>query len=236
MSVLLRLTVLLALGLSLPALAQAECDDAFLECKDDCVIEFGGSVRVEMKKRYDKCMKRCVKTVNRCTERVLETKNNQLDEGALDGTTGSDEVDKDNLPTRTAGKKKKAAEAPADDGAPADDEPAPKKEALREEEVPRSNRTSLKTDPRDEPAPARRAEEPPPARREEPAVKKEPVIELKLSPRREEDDLRDDRPRPAEAPKQAAVEDEPPPPPKKREKKEEPPKKKEEDHDDLRFY
>lgn len=234
----LRFTVLLALCGALPALAQAECDDAFLECKDDCVIEFGGSVRVEMKKRYDKCMKKCVKTVNRCTERVLETKNNQLDEGALEGTTGSDEVDKDGLPNRTAGKKKKAvATEPAADDAAADEEPARKKEALREEEVPRSNRTSLKTDPRDEPAPAKR-DEPPPAKKEEPAAKakSEPVIEMKLAPRKEEDDLRDDRPRPAEPAKKAAVEDEPPPPPKRREKKEEPPKKKEEDHDDLRFY
>ncbi len=216
----LRFTLPLTLCLATAALAQAECDDTFLECKDDCVIEFGGSVRVEVKKRYDKCMKKCVKGVNRCTERTLETKNSGLDEGALDGTVGSDEVDKDKLPTRTSGKKKKVAAEPRADDEAASDEPVAMKEALREDELPRSNRTSLKTD---EPAP--------------PPAKKDDVIEVKRSPRKEGEDLRDDRPRP-EAPKQqAVVEDAPPPPPKRREEKpKEPPKKKEEDHDDLRFY
>jgi hypothetical protein len=226
----LRLTLPLALCLALAAHAQAECDDAFLECKDDCVVEFGGSVRVEMKKRYEKCMKKCVKVANRCTERSLETKNNALDEGALDGTVTSDQVDKDNLPTRTAGKKKRAPEArTAEDDAA--DEPVKPKEALRAEEVPRSSRTTLKVE--DAPLPAKDD-----SRREEPVARKEePPRREDAAPkasRRDDEELRDDRPR-AEAPKKR-IEEEPPPPKKREEPPKEPPKKKEEDHDDLRYY
>ena len=39
---------LLVLSMLLPfvALAESDCEDTFLECKDDCLIEFGGSIRV----------------------------------------------------------------------------------------------------------------------------------------------------------------------------------------------
>lgn len=65
---------LLALLLLLPieALAGSECADAYSECRDDCLVEFGGSVRVEMKKRYEKCMKKCSKEAKICSDRHLE--------------------------------------------------------------------------------------------------------------------------------------------------------------------
>ncbi len=200
------------------AFAEGDCEDAFLECKDDCLIEFGGSTRVEVKKAYDKCMKRCTKTARGCGERVMETKASGLDEGALDGTPASDE---ERAPAKK--KKKVAAEVAADDSS--DDEPAKKKEALGESEVPKSNRTTLKTD--DAPPPPKKKEKDPPKEERVEAPRKE-VIEMKMTPRKDEEDLRDDKPR-ASAPAEAEA------PPKK--KKIEPlPKRKEEDHDDLRNY
>ena len=53
-------------------LAAGECADTYFECKDNCLIEFGGSVRVEMKKRYEKCMKKCSKEAKICADRTLE--------------------------------------------------------------------------------------------------------------------------------------------------------------------
>ena len=209
----------LALALLLlptPALADSDCEDTFFECKDDCLIEFGGSIRVEVKKRYDKCMKKCTKTANRCGERVMETKASGLDEGALDGTPASDQ-------DRVSKKKKKTAAEPAAEDTASDDEPVRKKEALSESELPKSDRTTLKTD--DAPPPSKK--------KEKEAEPKKEVIEMKMTPRKEEEDIRDDKPR-ASAPR----EEEAPPPKKKTEVKKDPPppKRQEEDHDDLRNY
>lgn len=228
----MRWLLVMSLTLSASALAQAECKEAYLECEDDCSIEFGGSNTVPMKKKFEKCIKKCTKTANRCSERILEAKAGNLDEGALDGTPTSDSSDKDGLPVSK--KKKKRSADPLDDERP-DDEPVKKKDPLADGEIPKSNRTTLKTD---EPAPV--------AKKEDSAPKKAEVIEMKMTPKEEPrassssskkdpgDDLRDDKPRAASPP---PSEDEPPPPPKKEKKKEEPPpKKKEEDHDDLRFY
>lgn len=223
------LRALLCLTVMAPlAASAAECVDDYTECKDDCLIEFGGSTQLAMKKKFEKCSNKCAKLARRCNERVMTVKESGLDEGSLDGVPASDEVDSRGLPTRTgrdddsgSRKKKKAARAPVEDE-PAQDEPVKKKEALRSDETPRSARTELKTD------------EPPP-KKEEPKAEAEPkkdVIEMKLSPRKEEEDLRDDRP---QAKSQPREEEEPPPPPRKEKKKEEP-KKKEEDHDDLRYY
>ena len=205
----LALLIVLA---SSAAFAEGDCEDNFMECKDDCLIEFGGSVRVEVKKQYDKCMRKCTKTANRCGERVTETRASGLDEGALDGTPASDEERTGSGPV----KKKKAAPAVEQ----TDDEPAQKKEALSDAEVPKSERTTLKTD--DAPAPA-------------PAPAKKEVIEMKMTPRKkDEGDLRDDKP-PA---REEVREETPAPAPKKKteEKKPDPPRRKEEDHDDLRNY
>lgn len=232
-----RFVLLSLVALAVPSFAASECDEDFLECKEDCAIEYGGSIRVEQKKGLDKCMRRCTKKVNRCTERVMETKASSLDEGALDGTPTSDEVDERGMPTRTGGGDPKRAkkEAPVESDAEARDEaPAAPREALRSEEVPRSSRTTLKTEAPSE-APAKKAApEPEAAEVEKPAPA--PVIEMKMSRRKDDEDLRDDGPR-TEAPKEEAAPAPPPPPKKREEKPKEPPKKRvEEDHDDLRNY
>ena len=100
-SVLASLIVLAA-----PAFAEGDCDENFSECKEDCLIEFGGSVRVEVKKAYDKCMKKCTKVAGRCTERAIETKAGGLDEGALDGTPTSD-MEAGSSSSSSSSKKKK---------------------------------------------------------------------------------------------------------------------------------
>jgi hypothetical protein len=213
------------------ARAEAECEDDFTECKDDCVVEYGGSTRVEMKKLYEKCMKKCIKTVNRCSERVTETKNNKLDDGALDHSPGSDEVDKNNMPTRTSRPGKKPTAEPGGDE---DNTPSKPHDDLSDAEVPKSSRTQLKDegDKGNKPPPASK---PPPSSKPEPVAdkpppKKEEPIRMELKPKDAEDDLRDDKPR------QKDPEPEPTPPPKKREEPKPPPPKKEEDHDDLRNY
>jgi hypothetical protein len=215
------------------ARAEAECDDDFTECKDDCVVEYGGSTRVEMKKLYEKCMKKCIKTVNRCTERVVETKNNKLDDGALDHSPGSDEVDKNNMPTRTSRPGKKPTAEPGGDE---DNTPSKPHDDLSDAEVPKSSRTQLKADgdkgnkvgskppPSSKPEPAAAEKDKPPA------PKKEEPIRMELKRKDADEDLRDDKPR------QKDPEPEPAPPPKKREEPKPPPPKKEEDHDDLRNY
>lgn len=238
----LRAFIMTSLLIPFAALAGSDCEDDFLECKDDCVIQYGGSIRVEVKKQYEKCMKKCTKKANTCTERVLETRDNSLDEGALDKSPSSRDVDSDGMPTRGGDddepkkkkkKKKVAAESrAADEEAPAE-EPAPKHDALREDEVPKSARTSLKSDDSPAPKPDRTEKKKDPESRAAEAKSDDPVrenvIKMELKPRREEEDLRDDRP--------GAKAEEPAPPPKKKEEpKKEPPKKKEEDHDDLRYY
>lgn len=234
--------LLLAFALALaPLSARAgECDDDFSECKEDCLIQYGGSIRVEVKKKYEKCLKKCSKTARRCTERQMETKSNNLDEGALDGAPTSDQVDADGLPTRDAASKKAPKkEAPVDhDDDLRHDAPAHQGEELPADEVPKSSRSTLKTDEKSGP--------PPEATKKREAPKAEPVAEkraepadepapIRMTPKKDDgksagDDLRDDGPR-DEKPA-----DEEAPRPKRREKPKEPPPKKEEDHDDLRFY
>lgn len=235
--------LLLALGLALaPLSARAgECDDDFSECKEDCLIQYGGSIRVEVKKKYDKCVKKCSKTARRCTERQMETKSNNLDEGALDGAPTSDQVDAEGMPTRDTGSKKTPKkEAPIDhDDDLRNDAPAHQGEELPANEVPKSSRTSLKTDEKSgpPPEPKKKSEEP---RAEKVAEKPaEPQADeptpIRMTPKKDDeksagDDLRDDGPREEKPAEEEA------PRPKRREKPKEPPPKKEEDHDDLRFY
>lgn len=233
--------LLLALGLALaPFAARAgECEDDYSECKEDCLIQYGGSIRVEVKKKYEKCVKKCSKVARRCTERQMETKANDLDEGALDGAPTSDQVDSDGMPTRDPGSKKKKV-APIDhDDDLRHDAPAHQGEELPADEVPKSSRTSLKTDEKSGPPPEPKkkseapgaekvAEKPADAPADEPAP-------IRMTPKKDDskspgDDLRDDGPR-----EEKPAEEEPPPR-RRREKPKEPPPKKEEDHDDLRYY
>lgn len=231
--------LLLAVGLALaPLSARAgECDDDFSECKEDCLIQYGGSIRVEVKKKYEKCVKKCSKTARRCTERQLETKSNNLDEGALDGAPTSDQVDSDGLPTRDSGSKKAPKkEAPVDhDDDLRNDAPAHQGEELPANEVPKSSRTSLKTDEKSGPPPeAKKTSEAPKTEKPADPPAEEPTP-IRMTPKKDDgksagDDLRDDGPR------EEKPADEEAPRPKRREKPKEPPPKKEEDHDDLRYY
>ncbi|MCA2979745.1 MAG: hypothetical protein INH37_15840, partial [Myxococcaceae bacterium] len=228
-----------------------ECAEAFLECKEDCALEFS-SVRQEVQKQLGRCLKKCGKKRATCEERELETRANGLDPGALDRSPAATDVDENGMPNRTSGASPRADEPrapppsdqaptvepapvgrkPADDAAartrPAD-EPAP--------EVPASSRTALKGDDRSPPVAAQKV--PPPAAGEPnpaaPARSPEPLV-LTATPdtqKKLDEDVRDD----AEAARRA----EPPAPAPTKKKKNEglpppPAKPKEEDHDDLRNY
>jgi hypothetical protein len=201
----LVLVGLLALA-PLSARAAGECDDDFAECKDDCLIQYGGSIRVEVKKQYDKCMKKCTKASRRCTERQMETQSNQLDEGALDRTPTSDQVDADGLPTREPPPKQKPDERR--EPTPRDEQ-TPPKPAL-ESPKPRETTGPTPTAPKStEPAPIRMT------------LKKD-------DGKSAGDDLRDDGPR------EAAPNSDEPAKPKRREKEKKSPPKKSVDDDDLR--
>lgn len=237
----MRAPVVLSLLLLLPATAMAgECEDDFAECQDDCLIQYGGSIKVEMKKKYDKCAKKCSKKARQCTERRMETRNNSLEEGSLDRAPTSDQVDSDGLPTREkpSRKTKKAAEPLDHDDDLKSDEPSRPKEELPADEVPKSSRTSLKVEEKKAPpAETKQAEAPkePKEPKEDARATQEDAPVIRMTPKKDDgksagDDLRDDGPR-EESP---AVEEAPRP--KRREKPKEPPPKKEEDHDDLRNY
>lgn len=227
-----HLAIALAVALAPLAARAGECEDDFSECKEDCLLQYGGSIRVEMKKKYDKCLKKCTKVSRRCSERQMETKAANLDEGALEGTPTSDQVDADGLPTR---EKKQKKEAPVDhDDDLRNDAPAHQGEELPANEVPKSSRSTLKVEDKKEPAPApvaKKSDEP----RPEPKAEKTNDDVIRMTPKKDDgksagDDLRDDGPREEKPAEEEA------PRPKRREKPKEPPPKKEEDHDDLRFY
>lgn len=228
-----------------PALAAPDCEDDFSECKDDCVVAFGGSVRADMKKSFDKCMRKCIKKENTCTEHETETRTNQLEEGALDKSPGSDEVDSNNMPTRTTGgepgrkkKKKVTAEPSSPDGDP-DEAPAKPKDALGETEVPRSARTKFKSE-EEKPAPKPAKEDKPKEREPEKVADERPsrgdddsTVKVELKPKPAEEDLRDDRPAKREEPRE---EERPVVKKKVEDKPKEPPPKKRDDDDDLRNF
>jgi len=244
--------LLLAALVSWPFVAGAgagdPCDDDFNECKENCLIEFGGSIRDEVKKKYGKCMKKCTKTADLCTERAIETRTNNLDEGALEKSPGSREVDENGMPERTTGKAKKTSDdAPPkrdDDVRAADskrDKPEkakaekpsreeraekPKKEEPRDEDAPKSTRTKLEKveAPKDEPKPREERAEAPREERQEIKVELKPDKRSSL-----DEDLRDDGVRRDEAKPKKKEE------PRRREEPP-PPKRQEEDHDDLRNY
>jgi len=202
----------------------ADCGGAFSECKEDCSLQYG-SIRVDMKKRFAKCMRRCQKESNRCTEHVLEARSNNLEEGALDRTPPDDDAadarDDAKPAERSAGTKKRtktkrpAVEEESTESA-SDEGPPRRREVLSDEEVPESSRTQLKSDEKS-PAPV----PPKDASATEPA---EPASTKAESP----------APTRAESP--APAERSEPAPAPKREERYRPPPRKEDDHDDLRNY
>jgi len=150
-------------------LAPTECDDNFAECKEDCAIRWGGNTNLKMRAKLNPCLSKCGRAELDCRETFFETRRNNLDEGSISGSPSSRDVDGDGLPTRTAQKKpeEKRVEKPAED------EPAPKPKPtyeLREDEVPKSNRSQIskvddkaekpKAEPKPEPKPEPAREEP----------------------------------------------------------------------------
>jgi len=187
----MRLRFLSLLFFAAPLLARAgECEDDFAQCQDDCMIQFGGSIREEMKAKFVKCVRKCGRTSNNCQERFTETKVNHLNEGALDKSPGSRNIDEDGMPIL----KKRPVDDRRDDLR--DDLPAPERVAkaktkkkprdeVKDDEVIKSERTKLDADP-----PPKKVEPEPPALAP-PVVKPKPE-EPKPPPKKEEDhdDLR----------------------------------------------
>jgi hypothetical protein len=205
------LPLLLALS-AFAARAEPDCEEDFHVCKDDCVIEFGGSTQVKAKKSLEKCMHQCQDKETRCTELVMDTRSNNLEDGALDRTPSSRDVDEHGLPTRTSGSGREAVKPEKPD----------KVEKARPPEV-----ESEKVERPEKEAPAKKDPAP------EPAPKKDEAPVIRLEPKREkEDDLRDDKPRAEQKPAKVDKRDSPAPTRKPDEK----PRPKKEDDDDLRNY
>lgn len=193
-------------------LIPTDCDDKYAECKEDCLIRWGGGTDLKKRAKNNQCINACSKVELDCRETFFETKRNNLDEGSIAGNPNSRDVDSDGMPTKTAKKgepkPKKVEEDLRDEPKKEERAPEPKRE-LAAEETPKSTRTQLKADPKEKPAEKPAAEKPaekaPEQKRDEPPP-----------PRREE-------------PKPAPVEEAAPPPPKKEkkeEKREEPKEKK----------
>ena len=160
-------------------------DDTYAECKEDCLIRWGGGTDLKKRAKNNQCINACSKVELECRETFFETKRNNLDEGSIAGTPNSRDVDSDGLPTKTA---KKAEPKPRKEE-DLRDEPAekPKKEEraaepkreLAAEETPKSTCTQLKADPKEKPA-EKPAPEKAPEKREEP--KPAPVEEAAPPP------------------------------------------------------
>ena len=83
----------------LPALGWAgECEDDFSECQELCSVQYGGSIRDEMKAKFVKCLSKCRGKALTCRERPTETKSNHLNDGALDRSPSSRDVDEFGMP------------------------------------------------------------------------------------------------------------------------------------------
>lgn len=60
------------------------CHEKHQDCADDCSLSHGGSVRLESRKKLEKCLRTCNHTHDTCVEREQELKRNLLDNTALD--------------------------------------------------------------------------------------------------------------------------------------------------------
>jgi hypothetical protein len=204
------------------ALTPEQCDDAAQLCIEDCSDEFGTSVRVEMRRKFDACAAKCSRKKQTCLDREFELKKSDLAEGALD----RDDDDLDDRPRR---KRAKPRSKPAKE---TDEVPIRKRPKLVADEVeiekqPRETgdietpaRTSddappLRAEPRQEP-PVQRIEAAEPA--PPPRPKTEPAVEPPLSKPAEAV-----RTRPEPAPEVVRAKPEPLPPPPKPEPAPEPP-------------
>ncbi len=259
----MRLTLVLLLVLPWAAHA-GDCEDEAAECQDDCTVQFGGSIRDEMKSKYLKCVKKCAKVSGVCRERTMETKVNQLNDGALDRAPSTSDVDENGMPNlarskldpggkREAGKSRDSSRddlrddgprAKADPPARAsrDDAEPPKKakkprDEVRDDEVIKSDRTPLVSDEAAAP-PKPVASNPPVA--PAPPKKERDDDDWSREPKDSKDREPSTRGSATRASPRAPPADEPPPPPKKAEppakKPSDPPPPKRTDDDDLRNF
>lgn len=144
----MRCLPLLVVLVFLPtALWAGECEDGYSECQEDCLIQFGGSIRVEMKAKFVKCIKKCTKKSATCRERFNETKVNRLNEGALDRSPTSRDVDEFGMPIVKTPKPKKRREVKDDEVVTAD-------RAARATEPPAPPVAKKAPEPIDSPKPA----------------------------------------------------------------------------------
>lgn len=192
----------------LPTLAWAgECEDDFSECQELCSVQYGGSIRDEMKAKFVKCLNKCRGKAQTCRERTTETKSNHLNDGALDRSPSSRDVDEFGMPilkkapppekpsTREELRDEDSAPPPVKVTKPAKKteplpEPVakPKPKSLDDDDLSKSDRAPVVTE-----KPAPREPTPEPA----PVVKKksppaEPVVKPAEPPAKkvDDDDLR----------------------------------------------
>jgi glucan-binding YG repeat protein len=141
----MKLFMVAAVVWSALVFAGPDCEDEFSSCSEDCTMEFGSSARDEMKKRFAKCQKKCTKKERLCTERAVETRSGQLDEGSLEKSTSSRDGDEFGSPKARPQNKASDSRKPRGD----DTEKVQSKKSkgeLEAEEIPKSTRSSLKTE------------------------------------------------------------------------------------------
>ena len=135
----------------LPTLGWAgECEDDFSECQDLCSVQYGGSIRDEMKMRFVKCLTKCRGKGQTCRERTTETKSNHLNEGALDRSPSSRDVDelgmpilKKAIPPPKAARPVKEYEPPPRPPPAPEPVSKPKPKSLDDEDLSKSDRTPV---------------------------------------------------------------------------------------------
>lgn len=200
----LSLFVATAVAAQQRAADAADCEDAYLECKEDCLIKWGGTTDLKKRAKNNQCINKCAGVDRDCREAFLETKRNNLDEGSLKGSPSSRDVDSEGMPTKTAAKKPPPPKEDdvRDDAPPKKEEkPVAQKPEIAPEETPKSTRSTLKTDPKEKPAEVKpepkpeppKKEEPPP-RREDPPKREEPKAEEAPPPKKEKREEKRDEP------------------------------------------
>jgi hypothetical protein len=118
------------------------CNDDFAECKENCTIDYGGSLKTRDK--LGKCMKKCDSGSRDCRERFFEVHRNKLDPSAMD------EKQRPRDPIE-----------PAQPSVVSDKPPAPQKDEVSDEPVPKRTATRISDLAGDEkPEPEKKKPEP----------------------------------------------------------------------------
>ncbi len=122
-------------------IAPVDCDDQFAECKEDCAIKWGGTTSLKSRAKLNPCINTCSGVERDCREAFFETKRNNLDEGSIQdrppsraaATKADGQKNEDNLPD---GRRR-------DDSRPVAEEKSKQEPELKQEEVPKSNRSQI---------------------------------------------------------------------------------------------